>query len=143
MYIGRYYHRLESKGRVSLPVKFREKIQTGSIITRGLDGCLAIYDQETWESKLVGIKQLSQTKKANRDYIRYMTNDAQELELDGQGRIRIEETLQERGNLTKDIVFVGSLDHIEVWDKATYHTYIESVDATIESQVENIESEVS
>lgn len=138
MYIGRYYHRLESKGRVSLPVKFREHFQSGSVITRGLDGCLAIFDQEKWQSKLKEIQNLPQTKKANRDYIRFVTNDAQELEIDGQGRIRIEEDLQALASLQKEVVFVGTLDHIEIWDKEKYANYIEDVNATIEDSVEEI-----
>lgn len=140
MYVGRYYHRLETKGRVSLPVKFREKLLVGAIITRGLDGCLAIFDQEMWKKKLHEIENLSQTKKVNRDYVRFVTNDANELEIDGQGRIRIDEQLQQRAKLQKEVVFVGSLDHIEIWDKQTYATYMESVESTIEEDVENIES---
>lgn len=141
MYIGRYYHRLETKGRVSLPVKFRDSLANGAVITRGLDGCLAIFDQEKWKTKLAEIENLSQTKKANRDYIRFVTNDAQELEIDGQGRIRIEESLQTRANLSKEVVFVGTLDHVEIWDRETYHTYSEQIEKTIEEQVEHIERE--
>ncbi len=137
-FIGRYYHRLEAKGRVSLPVKFRERLQTGSVLTRGLDGCLAIFDQVTWGKKLSEIENLSQTKKAHRDYIRFVANDAVELEIDGQGRIRIEENLQELGHLQKDVVIVGSLDHIEIWDKETYHNYLDNLEKNIESTVEQI-----
>ena len=138
MYIGRYYYRLESKGRVSLPVKFREKLQAGSVITRGLDGCLAIFDAESWSKKIQDIENLSQTKKANRDYIRFVTNDAMELEIDGQGRIRIEEDLQIQAHLSKEVVFVGTLDHVEIWDKDRYATYFETVNGSIEESVEKI-----
>lgn len=138
MFIGKYYHRLESKGRVSLPVKFRDAFASGAVITRGLDGCLAIFDQEKWKQTTSEIENLIQTKKANRDYVRFITNDAQELEIDGQGRIRIDESLQERAKLSKEIVFVGTLDHVEVWDRETYHTYSETLEKTIEEQVEKI-----
>lgn len=139
MFIGRYYHKLESKNRSSVPAKFREKLGNSGVITKGLDGCLYIFDQESWNKKISEIQKLAQTKKAHRDYIRFLTNDAQELEIDNQGRLLITEELRIGANLEKDVVFVGSFDHIEVWDQKRYHEYVEKLDAGIETQVETIE----
>lgn len=138
MYLGRYYHRLESKGRVSLPAKFRAALGDGAIITKELDHCLSIFDKDAWEKKVETIKDLEFTKQANRNYIRFLTNDAGELEVDGQGRIRIESDLLLRANIKKEVVFVGTNDHIEIWDKETYHTYIDTIEQHIEEQVETI-----
>lgn len=142
MYIGRYYHRLEAKGRVSLPVKFREKLRSGGVITKELDGCLAIFDQESWSKKIQAIENLSFAKLAHRNYIRFLTNDAQELEIDGQGRIRIDEGLLERAGLTKEVVIVGTRDHVEVWDQAKYHEYMSHVEDGIEESAEGIDLEI-
>lgn len=141
MYYGRYYHKLEGKGRVSLPVKFREKLQTGAILTRGLDGSLAIYDQELWKKKLEEANSLAQTKRAHREYIRYLTNDAQEVEIDNLGRFKLDSELQALAGIEKNVVFVGSLDHIEVWDQEKYHAYMREVSTKIESTVEEIDVE--
>lgn len=139
MFIGRYYHKLEAKNRASVPAKFREKLGNNGVITKGLDGCLFLFDQETWNTKMNEISQLSQTKRAHRDYVRFLTNDAQEIEIDGQGRLLITDELKVRGQLVKDIVFVGSYDHVEIWDQKTYHEYVDKLESEIESQVETIE----
>ena len=141
MYLGRYYHRLESKGRVSLPAKFREALGEGAVITKELDHCLSIFDRLAWEKKVEAIKSLEFTKQANRNYIRFLTNDAQELETDGQGRIRIEQTLLAAAHIEKEVVFVGTNDHIEIWDREAYHEYMASVEKQIEESVEKITNE--
>lgn len=138
MYIGKYYHRIDEKNRVSFPTKLREQVSTTAIITRGLDGCLSIFDQETWEKRLAQLSALAETKKANREYVRFLTNDATVVEVDGQGRLKLSQELKEIGGLQKDVVFVGSLDHIEIWDQARYHTYMERVSDTIEDVIEGI-----
>jgi MraZ protein len=139
MYYGRYYHKVESKGRVSLPVKFREKLGDGAILTRGLDGCLTIYDEKLWQKKLEEAGLLAQTKKSHREYVRFLTNDAQEVEIDQLGRIKIADELKNLAGIEKNVVFVGSLDHIEIWDQEKYHTYIDAVSNRIEETVEEIE----
>jgi MraZ protein len=110
-----------------------------AIITRGLDGYLSIFDQETWEKRLAQLTALAETKKANREYVRFLTNDATIVEVDAQGRLRLSEELKGIGGLEKDVVFVGSLDHIEIWDQARYHSYMERVSGTIEDVIEGIE----
>lgn len=139
MYYGRYYHRLESKGRVSLPAKFREKLEEGAVLTRGLDGSLAIYDRDLWIKKLEEASNLAQTKRAHREYIRYLTNDAQEIEIDALGRFKMSAELQALAGIEKEIVFVGSLDHIEIWGQQRYHDYMERVEQSIETTVETID----
>lgn len=139
MYIGKYYHRIDEKNRVSFPTKLREHLSPNAIITRGLDGCLSIFDQETWEKRLAQLSALAQTKKANREYVRFLTNDATVVEVDGQGRLRLSEELKSIGGLEKDVVFVGSLDHIEIWDQSRYHNYMEHVRDSIEDVIEGIE----
>jgi len=138
MYIGRYYHSLEDKGRVSLPKKFRLKTNEVFIVTRGLDGGLFLYPQETWKETVSDLTSKSFTKKKHRDFIRLMTNDAQEVEVDKLGRIRIPDYLREFAKLEKDVVIVGSLKSIEIWDTKTYHDYI----AIIEKEAEEIAEEV-
>jgi MraZ protein len=141
MYYGSYYHKLEAKGRVSVPAKFRDKLGLGAIITRGLDGSLYIYDLEHWQKKLAEAQTLGQTKKSHREYIRYLTNQAQEVEVDALGRINIAEELKRFVGIEKNVVFVGSLDHIEIWDQEKYRAYMEKVEQSIEDTVEVIDIE--
>lgn len=140
MFIGRYYHRLEDKGRVSLPKTFRE---TGSdwIITRGLDGGLFLFRPETFEQQVQELSERTFTKKRNRDFIRFMVNDARLVSIDKQGRVLLPDYLTTFAKLTKEVVIVGSFNYIEIWDQQTYHTYLDTLESSATDIAEEITSE--
>lgn len=137
MLIGKYYHHLEGKGRLSLPAKFRE-VSKAWIITRGLDGCLFLLQESNFKQELDRIAQSSLTKKANRDLLRLMTNEAQELEVDDNGRVNLPNYLIDFANLKKEVVVVGSLNHLEIWDQEKYHQYIDQIEDQAEEIAESI-----
>ena len=139
MFIGKYYHRLEDKGRLSLPKKFRDQ-ESNWVITRGLDGCLFLLRTENFEKEIQKISNSSFTKKANRDLVRLMTNEAQELTTDQNGRVNLPNYLIDFASLKKDLVVVGSLDHIEIWDQDKYHHYIDQIEDKAEEIAENVEN---
>lgn len=139
MYIGRYYHTLEKTNRVSLPAAFRATFGERGILTRGLDGALNLFDSATWNKKMSEYETLAQHKKNNRDFVRLMTNDAVEVEIDSHGRLLIPDYLKQSSSLEKSVVMVGSLDHIEVWDQTTYHTYID----TLAKRAEDVSEAIS
>lgn len=141
MYIGMYYHKVESKNRFSLPVAFRGQIGSRLIITRGLDGCLFVFDLATWEKQIATSTNLSFTKKNNRDFVRLLTNTASEVEVDEQGRVLLPEHLKTAAKIEKEIVVVGSQDRLEVWDRDTYHQYLTDIESRAEQIAETIELE--
>ena len=140
MLIGKYYHHLEERGRLSLPAKFRE-VSEQWIATRGLDGCLFLLQEGNFKKELEKIAQSSLTKKANRDLLRLMTNEAKELSADENGRVNLPDYLIEFAKLEKNVVVVGSLNHLEVWDQEKYHHYIDQIEGQAESIAESISSE--
>jgi len=128
MFIGTYYHTLDEKSRVSVPKIFRSELTPGSIITKGLDGCLFIFTAESW-SKLVGkLETLPLTSKPARDFLRLLTYNAAPVELDKLGRTRIPDNLMQLAGLSKEVVFAGALSRVEVWDKKKYHAYVDSLE---------------
>jgi MraZ protein len=137
MLIGKYYHHLEAKGRLSLPAKFREVSQNW-IVTRGLDGCLFLLQEGNFAKELEKIADSSLTKKANRDLLRLMTNEAQEVSTDSNGRVNLPDYLIKFAKLTKETVIVGSLNHLEIWDQERYHNYIDQIEGQAEAIAESI-----
>jgi len=131
MFIGKFYHHLEAHGRLSLPKKFRDS-KNNWIITRGLDGCLFLLKTENFQQELAKISNNSFTKKANRDLIRLMTNEATELIIDANGRVNLPTYLIDFAQLKKEVVIVGSLDHLEIWDQGNYHQYIDQLEGQAE-----------
>ncbi|MCB9800773.1 MAG: division/cell wall cluster transcriptional repressor MraZ [Pseudomonadales bacterium] len=139
MYIGKYYHRVEDKGRVSLPKAFRSKASAW-IITRGLDGGLFLFEAEKFTAELEKLEARSFTKKTHRDFIRLMTNEAQEVTPDGNGRVQLPEYLTDFAKIQKDVVVVGSYSYIEMWDRNTYHTYLDEIESRASQIAEEIEN---
>ena len=138
MFIGEYQHNLDTKGRIIIPAKFRDELHTTFILTRGLDNCLTIYSLEQWDKMFVEINKLPTTKKAARQYVRMLTSTATECTLDNQGRIQIPSFLSKPVNISKECVVIGSNDHIEIWDKATWDAYYADASNNFEEVAENL-----
>ncbi|NCN06413.1 MAG: division/cell wall cluster transcriptional repressor MraZ [Candidatus Pacebacteria bacterium] len=138
MFIGKYYYTLETKGRVSLPKPFRVA-QKNWIITRGLDGSLFLFPDSVFQSEVEKLSKYSTNQRAVRDAIRLLSNDASEQTPDKLGRISIPEHLIAAAGLQKNVVIVGSLNKIEIWDRDTYHEYMDELGNNAESTVEQID----
>ncbi|MFA6814018.1 MAG: division/cell wall cluster transcriptional repressor MraZ [Patescibacteria group bacterium] len=135
MLIGKFYHNLEGNGRISLPKRFRN-ISKSWIVTRGLDGCLFLLQKENFQNELNKITKLGFSKKANRDLVRLMTNEAKELTPDKNGRINLPDYLIDFAQLKKSLVIVGSLNRLEIWDQERYHQYLDQLESKAEDIAE-------
>lgn len=127
MFIGTYYHQLDEKFRVSVPVNFRQQLSVGSVITYGLDGCLFILTGESWAKLVEKLESLPLTNKAGRDFLRLLTYNATPVTTDKLGRTHLPENLLKISGISKDVVFAGALTRVEIWDKKRYHDYVESL----------------
>lgn len=148
MFIGRYYHTVEDKGRISVPKPLRETAQQqinktqdepSWIVTRGLDGGLFLFPSQTFQQQLADLADRTFTKKHNRDFLRLMANDAQEVTPDSQGRILLPTYLQELAHITKDVVIVGSFQYVEIWSVQDYHQYLDQIGPQTEKIAETLE----
>lgn len=147
MFIGRFYYTVEAKGRVSLPKSLRlaGQRQTGSdhpdwIVTRGFEGGLMVFLATDFEQRLAELANRTFTKKRDRDFLRLMTNDAQLLQTDQQGRVMLPDHLKELAGIEKDVVIVGSYHYLEIWDVTAYHSYIDQISAQAADLAETIET---
>lgn len=138
LFIGRYYHALEQKGRLSIPSKFRKDLGERPILTQGLDGCLFLYPEVEWQKIITDAQKLPFTKKHARDWVRLLANNAVELALDRIGRIKVPDYLIEYANLQKDVVIAGSFSHLEIWDRDVYHAYFEKIQDKAEEIAEQV-----
>lgn len=138
MLIGTYYHTLEDHGRISLPKTFREKTARW-VATRGLDGGLFLFPAADFQKRLRTIDESHAfTKKASRDFVRLMTNEAQEVQADKNGRVNLPNYLIGYAGLKKNVVVVGSLEYVEVWDRTAYHKYVDSLEKNAEAIAETL-----
>lgn len=117
MFMGEYNHSIDSKGRVIVPSKFREQLGEEFVITKGFDGCLYGYTMQEWSNIEEKFKNVTLTSKDARRFLRFFFSGAASCEVDKQGRILIPPTLRDYAGLDKDIVTVGVLSRIEIWNK--------------------------
>jgi MraZ protein len=128
MFIGEYIHNLDEKGRLAIPVKFRNKLAGGAVVTKGLDNCLSLYTQESWQKQVEKLESLPQTASKSRAYSRFILAGAFEVETDKQGRVVLPQTLREYANLKGTAIVTGLGDHVEIWDQKTWNSYRENIE---------------
>ena len=135
MFNGEFNHTVDTKGRLIVPVKFREELGDEFTITRGLDGCLLAFPQKAWEEFEAKLQTMPLTKKDARTVIRFFVAGAQTVELDKQGRALLPQALREFAGLEKEVVLAGMLDRIEIWDKSKWYSTIapDNIDEIAES----------
>lgn len=138
MLIGRFYHALEQKRRLSIPKVLRQHLSPIVVLTAGLEGCLYLYPQTVWQKLISATAALPQTQKKSRDWLRYLTHNANFLTIDKLGRILIPEDLFLRAKLSQNVVIVGTYNRLEIWDRDQYHAYFEAMSNQIETTAETI-----
>jgi MraZ protein len=117
MLIGEYKSKLGKKKRVSLPKKFRDQLGDNLILTRGYEQALIIVNEKLWKNIAKEIMNGSFINKDIRDTSRFLVGGAKEIDLDPQGRFVIPKSLLEHAQIKDEVVFIGLVNWIEVWDK--------------------------
>ena len=117
MFMGEYNHTIDTKNRLIIPSKFREALGDEFVVTKGLDGCLFVYDNEAWAEFEEKLKSLPLTNKEARTFVRFFLAGAASVEVDKQGRILVPSVLKEFAGINKDVVLVGVASRIEIWSR--------------------------
>ena len=120
MFMGEYNHTIDAKGRLIVPSRFREILGDAFVVTKGLDGCLFVYDNEEWKLFEEKLRALPITNKEARQIVRFFLAGAAEVEVDKQGRILIPNVLREFAGLAKDVALVGVGSRIEIWSRERF-----------------------
>ena len=125
MIIGEYKSKVGEKKRVSLPKKFRDELGEEIILTRGYEDTLILVNKEMWEKIAKDVIDGSFINKNIRDTSRFLIGGANEITFDTQGRFVIPESLFKHAGLKDEIVFIGLINWIEVWDKEKWDKRVE------------------
>ena len=138
MLMGEYVHSIDAKGRIILPADFREELGEHFVITKGLDNCLFVYDEEEWNNLSQKLRQLPLSKPEARAFVRFFFAGARTLEFDRQGRFLVPGNLRSYAMLEKDVVLIGVSNRIEVWSKTEWTRYNDTVNPTVTQIAETL-----
>ena len=122
--LGTYTPRLDDKGRLLLPAKFRGQLASGLVMTRGQERCLYLLPMEEFRRMYEQIRLAPVTSKQSRDYLRVLLSGASEEIPDKQGRISIPAPLREYASLDRDLAVIGMGTRVEIWDGPTWEAYL-------------------
>ncbi len=123
MFLGTHTPRLDEKGRLFLPAKYREELAGGLVITKGQEGCLFVFPTAEFERITGKLPTAPLTPKAVRDYSRVLFASAFDQVPDKQGRVTIPQGLRDYAGLQRDCVVIGANKRLEIWDAAAWETY--------------------
>lgn len=136
--MGEYQHSIDNKGRVSIPVRFREELGDTFVATKGLDHSLFVYPMEEWQRLAQKLRSLPFTRADARAFARFFFSGATELEPDKQGRVLLPQLLREHAKITKDVVIIGVSNRVEIWSKEVWEEYSVQASADYEGIAEKM-----
>ncbi len=126
MFFGTHTPRLDEKGRIFLPAKFRDELADGLVVTRGQEHCLYVWPRAEVARITERLREAPVTNKAARDYVRMFSSGASEETPDRQGRVTIPPVLRSWASLGRDVVVIGAMTRLEIWDAAAWQAYAEA-----------------
>lgn len=138
MLLGEYKHNLDSKGRLAIPSKFREKLSSGAIITRGLDNCLFVFANKEWDLLAQKLMALPLSQSNSRAFVRLMLAGASDVLPDSQGRILIPDYLRSYAGLKKETVITGLYNRMEIWNEDSWEKYKQKTESASEEIAEKL-----
>ena len=126
MLLGTYEPKLDDKGRIILPAKFRDEFAGGLVLTRGQERCVYVFPRPTFDALLDTVQSAPLTSKAARDYVRLLLSGGSDEIPDKQGRVMIPTPLREYAGLEREVVVVGNGTTLEIWNSESWTRYLAS-----------------
>ena len=125
MFLGTHTPRLDDKGRLFLPAKYRDELAEGLVLTKGQERCLYVFPQAEFARITEALRAAPVTAKAVRDYSRVFFASASDEVPDRQGRVTIPQALRDYAALDRDCVVIGANTRLEIWDAMAWESYLE------------------
>lgn len=138
MFLGTYTPRLDEKGRLFLPAKYRARMSEGLVVTRGQERSLGIYPVDEFGKLAEQLQRAPATSRAARDYVRVFLSGASDEVPDKQGRFTIPAALRQYAGLDRDVTVIGAGSRLEVWDSPTWQRYLQASEQSFADIAEEV-----
>jgi MraZ protein len=133
MFRGQFEHAIDEKGRLSIPAKFREVLRKErALVLTSFDSYITAFPLKVWRGIEDRIRGNPTFKRDMRDFLRHIYSLAEDVAIDPQGRILIPQTLRQRAGIARDVVIIGVMDQIEIWDKGRWEAKVAAAPSTEE-----------
>src|SRR5690606_38400725 len=138
MFLGTYSPKLDEKGRIILPAKFRDELAGGVVMTRGQEHCVYVFSNREFESLHEKIRQAPVTSKQARDYLRVFLSGASAETPDKQHRVTVPAALRNSAGLGRDLTVIGAGSRAEIWDTEAWEAYLAEQEAAFSDTAEEV-----
>ena len=132
---GEFPYSVDDKGRVIIPPQFRDFVEDGMVVTRGLERCLYVFPSRRWQELEEKLEALPVTDPDSRRFTRYFYSGASKVKLDAAGRITLPGTLRTFAGLENSVMIAGTPNHLEVWDEGLWNQTIGDLQETLTAPV--------
>jgi len=137
---GEYRHALDDRGRIAVPARFRTRMAEGATLTRWLDACLAVFPRDAWAELAEKLRSLPLTSTQARQFGRFMSSGAVDVELDRQGRLLVPGYLRTYAGLEPgEVIVVGALNRLEIWAPSAWEPYRSRIEDAPEALAEQLQ----
>jgi MraZ protein len=136
---GHFDYSLDAKNRLNVPAKFRAAFSSGVVLAKGLEPCVAVWAPDTFERWTESfLSNLNPVSPERRKLTRYFAGSSFDAELDSAGRVTLNQALLEHAGIQKEVVIVGNLDHIEIWDRDRWSDDQQALNAEVAGIAESL-----
>lgn len=138
MFLGTHLPRLDEKGRLILPAKFRDQLEAGVVVTRGQERCLYLFPIAEFRAHAERLRAAPVTSKRARDHLRVLLSGAYDEVPDRQGRITLPAALRGYAGLQREVAVLGMGERVEIWDASSWESYLAEQEQTYSDQAEEV-----
>ena len=138
MFLGTHTPKLDDKGRLFLPAKFREELAEGLVLTRGQERCIYVFSAREFERVHEQMRSAPLSSRQARDYIRVFLSGASDEVPDKQGRVTVPAPLRQYAGLDRDVTVIGAGTRVEIWDSESWNTYLAEQEAAFSETDEDV-----
>jgi MraZ protein len=136
---GHFDYSLDAKNRLNVPAKFRAAFSSGVVLAKALEPCVAVWAPDTFERWTESfLSNLNPVSPERRKLTRYFAGSSFDAELDSAGRVTLNNALLEHAGISKDVVVVGNLDHLEIWDRDRFNEDQQALNAEVAGIAESL-----
>lgn len=138
MFFGSYEYNVDEKGRVNIPPKFRNDIGDKLYLIKGYEGCISLYKEQDFQRYITNIQNLPYEKAKVRHHARILLQSVVELSIDKAGRVLIPTKTLKEYEIGRNVLVLGALDHLEIWDVEKWKAYKEENEKSFELDAEDL-----
>lgn len=128
MFLGEFSHTIDTKGRLTIPAKYREAFADGVVVTRGFDQNLMLYSKSEWDALARRIAQRPLSDQSVRAFRRRVFSGAVDLNTDKQGRVLLPQYLRDFAGINGEVIVAGNFNYMEIWSRAAWMNVRESIE---------------